>query len=300
MIDLRDEQLVENYVGLPLTMLGATRIDASITRKFPERFQPCQGMPKPYGDLRTLYTPAYESLIPYIRRVNIEDAVGLLRPGEYHADTSELIQILQKGHHGVELTDEDWQRLVTWIDLNGPCHGTWGDVADIPGQVDERRHQLAMDHGVNQRPPEEIPETGLDSLEQAGRPLEPSVTAADRLRHVEPLFAQLDQQASVESFSRGNTKISLPNGQEVELVWIPAGKFVMGDTDGSGAADEWPPTILEVSPGFWMSRREITDEVWHGLPGTFVRCVHETPGRVRRPGRATERSPAARDSCLVA
>ncbi len=259
MIDLRDEQLVENYVGLPLTMLGATRIDASITRKFPERFQPCQGMPKPYGDLRTLYTPAYESLIPYIRRVNIEDAVGLLRPGEYHADTSELIQILQKGHHGVELTDEDWQRLVTWIDLNGPCHGTWGDVADIPGQVDERRHQLAMDHGVNQRPPEEIPETGLDSLEQAGRPLEPSVTAADRLRHVEPLFAQLDQQASVESFSRGNTKISLPNGQEVELVWIPAGKFVMGDTDGSGAADEWPPTILEVSPGFWMSRREITN-----------------------------------------
>ncbi len=37
-------------------------------------------MPEPYGELRTVYTPAYEALIPYIRRVNIEDAVGLLRP----------------------------------------------------------------------------------------------------------------------------------------------------------------------------------------------------------------------------
>jgi hypothetical protein len=74
------------------------------------------------GGTAVRYTPAYEALVPYIRRVNIEDHVGLLVPGEYHADTSELIQMLSKGHYNVRLDKEAWDRLITWIDLNGPCH----------------------------------------------------------------------------------------------------------------------------------------------------------------------------------
>ncbi len=66
------------------------------------------------------YTPAYDVLIHYVRRVGVEDDVSLLTPGEYHADTSELIQMLQQGHHGVQLDVESWDRLVTWIDLNWP------------------------------------------------------------------------------------------------------------------------------------------------------------------------------------
>jgi formylglycine-generating enzyme required for sulfatase activity len=73
--------------------------------------------------------------------------LGLLLPGEYHADTSELIRILQQGHHGVSLGQEAWDRLVTWIDLNGPCHGTWGDVAEIPGRVDRLRFKLGQAFG---------------------------------------------------------------------------------------------------------------------------------------------------------
>ena len=41
------------------------------------------------GKLR--YSPAYDVLIHYIRRVGVEDDVSLLTPGEYHADTSELV-----------------------------------------------------------------------------------------------------------------------------------------------------------------------------------------------------------------
>jgi len=54
------------------------------------------------------YSPAYDALIPYLRRVGIEDDVSMLTPGEYHADTSPLIQMLRKGHHEVALDPESW------------------------------------------------------------------------------------------------------------------------------------------------------------------------------------------------
>jgi hypothetical protein len=80
--DLRSERYVKDYSGRELTKLGATRLHPVVREAL--------------GGTKVKYTPAYEALIPYIRRVNIEDHVGLLVPGEYHADTSELIQMLSK------------------------------------------------------------------------------------------------------------------------------------------------------------------------------------------------------------
>ena len=104
------------------------------------------------------YTPAYDALIPYVRRVGIEDDVSLLVPGEYHADTSELVQMLRKGHHGVRLDAEAWDRLVTWIDLNAPCHGTWGEVYPIPDGAHQRRMELRKAYGGPPEDPEAIPD----------------------------------------------------------------------------------------------------------------------------------------------
>ncbi len=84
---------------------------------------------------RLKYTPAYEALRAYVRVPAVEDDVSLLVPGEFHAGTSPLIQMLRQGHHGVRLDDEALDRLVTWIDLNAPCHGTWSDVFPIPDGV---------------------------------------------------------------------------------------------------------------------------------------------------------------------
>ena len=55
------------------------------------------------------------------------------------SSTSELIQMLQKGHYDVRFDDEAWDRLVTWIDLNVPCHGTWHEVYPFPFNGHERR-----------------------------------------------------------------------------------------------------------------------------------------------------------------
>ena len=117
MPDLRPEEQVEKYVGVVPGYYDRTRMHPTHKAL--------------YGG-RVKYTPAYEALLPYIRRVNIGDDVSLLRPGHYHADTSELVQMLQNGHYGVSLDEESWNRLITWIDLNGPCHGTWQDVFNMP------------------------------------------------------------------------------------------------------------------------------------------------------------------------
>ena len=53
----------------------------------------------------------------------------MLMPMEFHADTTQLVQMLAKGHHGVQLDAEAWDRLITWIDLNAPYHGTWTEIA---------------------------------------------------------------------------------------------------------------------------------------------------------------------------
>ncbi len=40
----------------------------------------------------------------------------VLQPYEYHVNTSELVRILKTGHYNVQLTDEEWRTLYTWID----------------------------------------------------------------------------------------------------------------------------------------------------------------------------------------
>ncbi|GAH72803.1 unnamed protein product, partial [marine sediment metagenome] len=60
--DLRSERYVKNYRGRQLARLGATRLHPAVREML--------------GGTNVLYTPAYEALLPYIRRVNIEDHVG--------------------------------------------------------------------------------------------------------------------------------------------------------------------------------------------------------------------------------
>ncbi|MGB2820293.1 MAG: formylglycine-generating enzyme family protein, partial [Phycisphaerae bacterium] len=130
--DLRAEGEVEGYRGRQISDLG-------VGRMHPRMKAETQGLIR--------YTPAYDALLPYSRRVSIEDDVSLLTPGEYHADTSELIQMLSKGHSGVRLDRQALGRLVTWIDLNAPCHGTWRDVHAYPSDSPKRRMELRKLYG---------------------------------------------------------------------------------------------------------------------------------------------------------
>ena len=75
------------------------------------------------SSITTLFTPSFIDLHPYIRRPHAESNYGPQVAAEYLADTSPLIQMLEKGHHNVQLDKEGWDRLYTWIDLGVPDHG---------------------------------------------------------------------------------------------------------------------------------------------------------------------------------
>jgi len=89
------------------------------------------------------FSAAYQSLHPYVRRPGLESDIHPLPPREFEASTSQLVQMLRKGHAGVILTPEDWDRLITWIDLNVPYAGDWSDTAQAPPEsLIARRKEL--------------------------------------------------------------------------------------------------------------------------------------------------------------
>ena len=78
--------------------------------------------------------------------------MAVLQPYEYHANTSELIRILKKGHANVKLTDKEWRTLYTWIDYNAPDKGYFNanKIKDFPYQgfdQIERRTELTNKYG---------------------------------------------------------------------------------------------------------------------------------------------------------
>lgn len=58
---------------------------------------------------------------------------------------SKLIQILRAGHHDVQLSSEEWERLITWIDLNAPYYPTYNCAypQSVSGRCPLTRPQLA-------------------------------------------------------------------------------------------------------------------------------------------------------------
>ena len=77
-----------------------------------------QEMHRKFGGI---FDPSFIELRKYVRVGGLESDLRVLDPTEFHANTTELVQMLAKGHHGVELDQEAWDRLFTWIDLNAPA-----------------------------------------------------------------------------------------------------------------------------------------------------------------------------------
>jgi len=50
-------------------------------------------------------------------------------PGKFGAKAAPLLKYMDSGHHGVKLSDEDFQRLVIWLDSNSEFLGTYENAA---------------------------------------------------------------------------------------------------------------------------------------------------------------------------
>lgn len=64
--------------------------------------------------------------------------------------------------------------------------------------------------------------------------------------------------------------IMLPGRVPLEMVWIPAGIFMMGSPHSSheaGWADEWEQHQVTLTHGFWMGKYEVTQKQWMAITG---------------------------------
>jgi formylglycine-generating enzyme required for sulfatase activity len=252
--DLRAADQLRDYAGQPLSRLARERMPA-------EMQEATRGLLK--------YTPAYDALLPYVRRVGIEDDVSLLVPGQYHADTSPLVQLLRKGHYDAALDAESWSRLITWIDLNAPCHGTWNDAFPLAPGVHERRMELRKQFGGPAVDPERVIRT-TSALQSKGvlagarvgpSPATGTPTTVDSDFRISVRRSRADGPASREEF------VNLGDQVTLKLVAIPAGEFMMGSAHGP--PDERPLSRVVIHQPFWMGAFEVTNEQFRRFDPTF-------------------------------
>ncbi|MDR1479139.1 MAG: SUMF1/EgtB/PvdO family nonheme iron enzyme [Planctomycetaceae bacterium] len=93
---------------------------------------------------------AYNSLNPFVRRAGTENNIATKKPMEFHASTSELIQRLRRGHYGVNLDHEAWDRLYTWIDLNAPYRGSWNSPKNEARRLELQKLYANLDDNPEQ------------------------------------------------------------------------------------------------------------------------------------------------------
>ena len=202
------------------------------------------------------FSAPYVALHPYVRRPGPESDYHLPAPLEYHADTTELVQMLRKGHSGVKLDAKSWDRLITWIDLNVPCHGTWSEYRQIRGDGRARRLALAKKYANLDIDPEAYPVIETKPVV----PVRPQPVKRHSARTVTcrgwPFDAAEAKRRQAAAGTPSRT-VELGEGVNLELVRIPAGEFVMGDADGW--LDEGPRCRVAVAKPFWMAKFEITN-----------------------------------------
>jgi formylglycine-generating enzyme required for sulfatase activity len=217
------------------------------------------GVPKDelLGKYGGVFEPSYLALRQYVRVGGLESDLHVLPPKEFHADTSELIRILRKGHYNVQLDAEAWDRLVTWIDLNAPAHGTWGEVTRIPGNQRDRRIELRRLYGGVVEDCEQVIPAPVAAVQPIlPKPLARPVAPAVNVRNWPMTAAQARQLQAAKGPS--TRTVDLGGGVRMEFVRIPAGQFVMGDANGE--LDEQPLSAVRIEQPFWMARHEVTNE----------------------------------------
>ncbi len=193
------------------------------------------------------FSESYAQLHRFVRRPGIESDYHPLNAMEFHAGVTELVQMLDKGHYGVELNEEAWDRLIMWIDLNAPYHGTWTEIlgTDRVTPIANRARELRNKYANTNVDFEYIPENPVIIQDDA-----PVLTAI--VKHIQgddvPVLATAGDSPqgtvpALQETAATMRKIVLENDQIIELVQAPV---ITGNDAG-------------ITEPFWMSACEITN-----------------------------------------
>ena len=225
----------------------------------------------PGKDFRLVMRDAAESyrmLHPYVRRPGPESELPMHNPLEWHGSTSVLVQMLKKGHHGVALDATAWETLYCWIDLNAPWRGKWGPPEVRGHNQSERRLELNRRYAAVEADPESEYDAWTQAVKARGAPapVPPHPAPEEKPDTLAvPGFPLSAEQARAAQAALGPVRreVTLPNGEVMAFVRIPAGAFVMGALDG--AADERPRAAVRIARPFWLSETEVKNSQYRAF-----------------------------------
>lgn len=210
--------------------------------------------PSGYGGL---FSESYVQLHNLVRHPGIESPMAVQNATEFGSASSELAQLLRKGHHGVELTKEEWARLNTWMDYNAPYHGYRRAMAENILRTNkkletsiERGNQLSMDYANR---------SNFVFLEEPPRPDVETLPAPDQAQvRLKRERGKQIFRAEIDHDSRKKMTLELGGGEQLDVVPIPTGSFVMGSSKGE--LDELPMHDIRIEKPFYMAATEVTNK----------------------------------------
>lgn len=200
------------------------------------------------------FSKSYHELHPYVRRPGPESDFNMLRPMEYHASTSELIQMLDAGHYGVELDPLSRRRIVRWIDMNVPYFPNYRAVFQseeynkLEAKAEEIRREYnsyVIDTGTN---PKDVKR--LETVESSSRFSESDFNVKELKKRL--AFEENSEKVDFKLVEADN-KISIQGGTAVmNLVKVSAGKNSLK----SGKT-------VELKKALYIADTEVTNAFWN-------------------------------------
>ena len=210
------------------------------------------------------FSASYAALHRFVRRPGIEGDIRMLSPMDFHFSTTELGQLLARGHHDVRLDSEGRERLAAWVDLNAPFHGTWGEIVD-PAHV---RRMAARARELRARYAPSGPLTDFEAIPAgpAYDPPPPREPAGMTRTNITP---RIEAPAATPAAAA----LDLGDGLTLEIVRVPGGRMG-GDAVGPFWLCRCEEIIAQIRA--WVPQQDSRDEVRHGYQ--FGRRVYDLNG----------------------
>ncbi|MBT3201459.1 MAG: hypothetical protein HN350_16280, partial [Phycisphaerales bacterium] len=287
-LTLRPDIVVYGQGELKKFKIGPRTLTEQIDTNMTYAAKMIESKGKSYGGMH--FPPAYLELFRFARSATLESDLHLLTPYDYHADQTKLVQMLKKGHHGVRLNREAWDRIVTWIDLNTPAHGSWKEITnpDFPKNYSKQRAELMKKYGGIDFDAElatVLPEPGAPRVKippvkpmkivrpasiRAKFPAKPDAKslaeAKDPSGELREFTIDLAEEAPTLEAKYAKTKDPRkrhrvnPKTLNMTFVRIPAGSYVTGNA--AGREDEMHEQKTSVDKAFWIAAKETTNELF--------------------------------------
>ncbi|MEG2066998.1 MAG: SUMF1/EgtB/PvdO family nonheme iron enzyme [Tannerellaceae bacterium] len=213
---------------------------------------------------------SYINLHPYVYRQGPEADMYVLRPYEYHASNSELIQMIDKGHHQVALDDKDYQTLCKWIDLNAPYFGSF----EIAGKYKatfpqyERRQELMKKYAnVSVDWKKELADYSKALSNAPIQTIMPKAEPEQKIDRKKITRWCFDVNKAKEMQQNTNTlrekQIEVAPGINMRFVWIPKGSYTKGTDKGGKQPTDYKEVAIK--DGFWMGALEVSNAQYCAL-----------------------------------